>query len=319
MPTLLQDIKSKDWQISTVGVGYVAEGLADIRQCLDILLRTVKGSDPLRYEFGSDISQYLDKPLTLAIPNVKRSIIEAVDIWERRVRVKEIKHEIVDYSTVNFFVVFSLVDEELIDMLKVQIKNGSLIIDDILVGSLVLTALFPPNPNNKRYNIVFVTNGMIMMPTPPMYGFATILEMYQWMVANWSGYGTWILQSDKILGYLPANQYSSASIAVVLVGVVKFVGAIPEPAPGQTFTVTAALDGVTLTKTGLANLSNVLLWAQSNWPLFGNWAIEGFGSLGGDFVDDYLSEDFDTGTPPNYVLALYSSTVNIGVLTITAV
>jgi phage baseplate assembly protein W len=319
LATVIEDIRSRDWQLSTAGVGIIAEGLADIRQCLDVLLRTVKGSCPLRHEFGSDIRLYVDKPLTIAIPNIKRSIIEAVSIWEKRVVIKKISHEIIDISTVNFFVTYGLVDEELIDMLKIQLSDGFISIDDILVGSLILQALFPPNPNNKRYGLQFSVDGQIALPKAPTYGFATLNELYQWMLANLGGYGQWVMGSDRIVGYLPANQFLTASIAIVLIGTVKFETGIPDLSPGETFTVSGTLDGVSLNKSGLANLSDMLLWAQSNWPQYGNWQIEGFAGVGGDFVDSEFNSDFDLGTPATYKLVLYSGTVNTATLTVTAV
>jgi len=72
------------------GYGQVVEALNDIRQAISILLKTPKGSDPHRPEFGCDAWRYLDKPVTVAVPNVIRECTDAVERWEPRARLKRI-------------------------------------------------------------------------------------------------------------------------------------------------------------------------------------------------------------------------------------
>lgn len=94
----IQDIKSKDWSISSAAAGEVVQGLNDINQCIAIIVSTVKGSDPLRPEFGCDIRQYLDKPTT-NVPRIIREVTEAIEVWETRIRVTKIS-AILDVSKV---------------------------------------------------------------------------------------------------------------------------------------------------------------------------------------------------------------------------
>ncbi|MGI9158240.1 MAG: GPW/gp25 family protein, partial [Saprospiraceae bacterium] len=88
----VNDIKSADWALATSGISQVVEGVDDINQCLAIITATKKGSDPFRPTFGSDIWDWIDRPLALALPNMKRAITEAVGTWEPRVVVTTIEH-----------------------------------------------------------------------------------------------------------------------------------------------------------------------------------------------------------------------------------
>ena len=90
----LQDIKSVDWQPKLNEIGSVVEGAGDIDQCIRIILMTRKGSDPHRPEFGSDIWQYIDAPVNIAIPNIIREAMDAINIWETRVQINSITAEI---------------------------------------------------------------------------------------------------------------------------------------------------------------------------------------------------------------------------------
>ncbi|MBV8360455.1 MAG: GPW/gp25 family protein [Deltaproteobacteria bacterium] len=92
----LADITSSDWSLeldsnSTTGllgsgIGNVVQGVADIEQCLIIILTTPLGSDPLRPTFGCDLLSWIDKPITLATPGVVAAVVAAITIWEPRVQ-----------------------------------------------------------------------------------------------------------------------------------------------------------------------------------------------------------------------------------------
>src|SRR6266851_3928348 len=88
------DIQSADWslmldrssvsQAAAAGLGSVVQGVADVNQCIAIILGTPKGADPLRPTFGADIWQYIDYPIQAAIPAIAREITEAITLWEPR-------------------------------------------------------------------------------------------------------------------------------------------------------------------------------------------------------------------------------------------
>lgn len=86
----LKDIRSRNWSLSLDAYGRVVEGIDDISQCIIVIVTTVKGTDPLRPEFGSDLFSYLDRPISEAIPQMIRSSVEAIGIWETRVEITKV-------------------------------------------------------------------------------------------------------------------------------------------------------------------------------------------------------------------------------------
>lgn len=93
--TLLNEIQSVNWQLALTAPGDVVEGLADIRQCIALIIITSKGSDPLRPEFGTNIYKLVDRPVNVAAPQILAEITQGIQLWERRVRIKRIVYQIV--------------------------------------------------------------------------------------------------------------------------------------------------------------------------------------------------------------------------------
>lgn len=96
---LITEIKSKDWGLSTTAQGEVVQGLRDIAQCIDIIIKTAKGSDPLRPEFGCDLRALLDRPVTEAWPSIIREITAAIERWETRAIVTRVSYKL-EVSTI---------------------------------------------------------------------------------------------------------------------------------------------------------------------------------------------------------------------------
>lgn len=66
--------------------------LKSVLQNIKLILSTPKGSDVHRPEFGSDIWQFIDKPLNvLTIGKIKAEITDAIETWEPRAKVKEVQ------------------------------------------------------------------------------------------------------------------------------------------------------------------------------------------------------------------------------------
>lgn len=74
---------SLHWQPALGGFG-VVETVADIDQAIHVILRTPKGSDPHRPDFGSNLHLYLDYPIDRAVPHLVRETVEAIRLWEPR-------------------------------------------------------------------------------------------------------------------------------------------------------------------------------------------------------------------------------------------
>ncbi|HYB92381.1 MAG TPA: GPW/gp25 family protein [Candidatus Binataceae bacterium] len=81
----LSDITSADWSLKLGAIGQVVQGIADVDQCIAIILTTPKGSDPLRPTFASDIWRYIDHPIDEALPAIVRELTSAITLWEPRV------------------------------------------------------------------------------------------------------------------------------------------------------------------------------------------------------------------------------------------
>jgi phage baseplate assembly protein W len=63
-----------------------------VLQNIRVILTTPKGSDVHRPDFGSELYRFIDQPLTaLTIGKIKAYIVDEIERWEPRVKVKEIK------------------------------------------------------------------------------------------------------------------------------------------------------------------------------------------------------------------------------------
>ena len=90
MTTTLTDITASDWSIKLDDPGSVVENLDDINQCLRVILETPKGSRAHEPLFGCDVWLFLDQPLTHALPGIVNAVIEAVTLWEPRVKLTSV-------------------------------------------------------------------------------------------------------------------------------------------------------------------------------------------------------------------------------------
>lgn len=72
------------WRQLALGKHGLVTGADSVAQCVRIILRTPKGSDPLRPDFGNDAWRYLDYPVREAVPHVIRESVESLRQWEPR-------------------------------------------------------------------------------------------------------------------------------------------------------------------------------------------------------------------------------------------
>jgi Bacteriophage baseplate protein W len=114
----LDDLTSADWSlmldansvtaVSGSGIGSVVQGVADINQCIGIILATPPGSDPLRPTFACDLWRWIDAPVTVARPNLVREIVEAITKWEPRVRVLSVVINLAGVSQLSIAITWQL-------------------------------------------------------------------------------------------------------------------------------------------------------------------------------------------------------------------
>ena len=95
----LPNIQSSSWELmldSTAGggpgsgLGNVCQALGDVHQTLQIIFSTIPGEDPFRPTFGCDLTQFLDRPLTAAIPAIIGAISAAINDWEPRITLESV-------------------------------------------------------------------------------------------------------------------------------------------------------------------------------------------------------------------------------------
>lgn len=287
----LSDIKSPVWTYSITGGGAIAEGLSAIRQCIDIIIRTTPGTDPLRPHFGSDVYKYQDHPVHVAIPNIKKAILEAVALWEKRVTITRIQHRVGgtgEESRLYFDIGYILTDQGLNDLITVAIGNGGI---NTGTGAkrLILQGYFPVNPSNFQYQVRCILNGAEILPAPPVNGFSDRFSLYQWVKENWLNYGQWYLNAESIVGYMNPT-YTTGTLTISLIAKNKFFGGIPVLSIGDKYVVTITVDGQQYQNSSdLFTADQVRQWAQDNVGELGAWSLE---TNPGSFNDDY-SDDFD--------------------------
>jgi phage baseplate assembly protein W len=285
MATLAQ-ISSPVWSYGLSGGGAIAEGLSAIRQCIDIIIRTTPGTDPLRPEFGSNVYKYQDHPADVAIPNIKKAILEAIAIWEKRVIITSITH-ILDISRLYLNVNYRLTDDTLTDIISIAVGNGG-ISTDITPKRLILQGYFPSNLNGYQYTISCVLNGSEILPLPPVMGFYSTAELFDWVKINLSNYGQWYLNAESIVGYMNP-EFTSGTLTIGLTNYIRFAGGIPGLPIGSTYTITITVDNIVYTSSeSMYTIDSLFQWVQGTLGEIGTWSIlTNPGSFDLDFSEEF--------------------------------
>ena len=306
----LNNILSPVWTLSLNGGGEIAEGLDAIKQCLNVIVRTTKGTDPLRPEFGSDLYKYADQPLNTAIPNMKLAMLDAVAMWEPRIKVTYIAHTLgdTDKGQIDFKLGYSLADGSISDSLIVAVNSGG-----VITGStrqrMILRAYLPMDGTGLQFQISGQLNGANILPAPPASGFSSVSDLYAWVQQNWTNYGQWYLTADSIVGYMnPSN--TSGSISVSLLSVRQIVGAIPT---GFNYTITVNVDDVLYSNVNACNTPGDLLQYVATDPILGALGTWQIATLPDSFDDDF-SEDFDTYTQALQLITSEGNNIQISII-----
>jgi phage baseplate assembly protein W len=68
------------------------DAVKSVLQNIRVILTTPKGSDVHRPDFGSELYRFIDQPLTaLTAGKIKAYIVDEMERWEPRVKVKEVR------------------------------------------------------------------------------------------------------------------------------------------------------------------------------------------------------------------------------------
>lgn len=85
----LSQITNSDWSISVTQPGVVVQGVDSIKQRIDTIIKTPKGSLPYNNTFGCDVLKYMDKPMN-NIAEIKAEVLDALETWETKAIVSKI-------------------------------------------------------------------------------------------------------------------------------------------------------------------------------------------------------------------------------------
>lgn len=86
--------------------------IISIQQNIRLILTTPKGSDIHRPDFGSNLWQFIDQPLTaITKGRIKAEIIDAIETWEPRVEIIEVDLK-KEYSSLTVKITFKIKDTE---------------------------------------------------------------------------------------------------------------------------------------------------------------------------------------------------------------
>ncbi len=86
--------------------------IISVQQNIRLILTTPKGSDIHRPNFGSNLWQFIDQPLTaITKGRIKAEIIDAIEIWEPRVEIVEVDLR-KEYSSLTIKITFKIKETE---------------------------------------------------------------------------------------------------------------------------------------------------------------------------------------------------------------
>ena len=74
--------------------GNLVDGIQDIHQSWYLILNTVKGSDPIRRNFGCSFFEYVDKPVSELGGEFIYKIISELEAYEKRATISKVSKTI---------------------------------------------------------------------------------------------------------------------------------------------------------------------------------------------------------------------------------
>lgn len=297
MTTIAENIGNQYFQLSTLGVGALAVGIEDIRQCIDVILRTIPGTDPFRPLFGCNAYKYADKAINVAIPNIKSEIYQALSLWEPRIEVLTITHDFEQYAQLAFLITYKITDDDFID--SIVYMNGAVVGTNYNnTDAIIISALVPVKVTNGIYSVAFTLDSKSALPTIPVTGFTSASDMLVWITANWFNYGRWYLTANSLVLYLNSGIASKVFLSVTETAAITLNAVIPALDAGEFYSLDFAYNGGApdpVFPVGTINTAEALLfWLNTNWPQYGNWSISSTNTGNtGDFNDDF-NGDFDS-------------------------
>lgn len=296
MTTIAESLGTTFFQLSPVGFGALAVGIEDFRQRINNVLNTIPGTDPFRPFFGCNAYKYLDQPLTVSVPNVKKEIYESLSIWIPEVTLTSITHYFVGDSQTVYEIAYSVNDSDLLDV--IEFNNGNISGIPSVSGAVIITAAIPVQITNGIYRVSFILNDQAAYPAIPEAGFASPSEMLKWLTQNWFAYGRWYLTAGSLVLYLNSGIANKVSLTVTEKSAITLRAYIPD---SGYYNLVLNVDGTAAVPpfpvATINTVGGLLSWVNSNWGFYGVWSIETISPtfLDGDFSNDF-SDDFNNAS-----------------------
>lgn len=262
------DINNKNWQINATKPNQISIGLDDIEQSIQTILQTRKGEDCFRPDFGCDLWSWMDKPSNVAVPNIKKEILDSLGKFEPRISVVNILHYFKSGQPSFEIGYISKIDNTL----------GSYTLDaqsnNIETATLVLSATYQ---EAFRYNISLVLNSSKVKPSPPEGGFSSLSDLFTWIQTNWYSYGQFLLVDNlKTIVFYARKEYTSGTM---LIDSQKNVlsAIIPRKSPTNSYSLILSkleVRELPYDDTSLFSPLSILRYAQSNYGSLGSWTLQ---------------------------------------------
>jgi phage baseplate assembly protein W len=182
------------WAINASRPGAWCTDLDAIAQRIAITLNTIPGTVPLQPLYGCNILQWVDAPTTIAGPNIKNAILEALTLWVPDITVKKITYEQDATGYIRYNIGYEVADAQL----SIEaVYKGGVFSFVALTPSLILVGKVPSG--NVTYTPVLQLNSStIVCADGP---FDNVDDLYNWVATNWGNYGTWGKLADGIVLY----------------------------------------------------------------------------------------------------------------------
>lgn len=270
----VSDIHTTNWQMSLAKPDTIVEGREDIEQCIDVILKTRKGEDPLRPHFGCGIFDYIDRPVNTSIPSMKKEILDAIARYEPRVQIVSLVATQMGDSRILFNIGYKTPEGNLeaFDFALTGATTGG------TAAPLALSATYEDGA--FRYHIALILDGTPAVPDPPSSGFASITDMMTWLNNFWGIYGTWfwLFGQKKVMLYVPASVAQSGSLTITSdtnvlaatfpdLDINEFFGVVFKDPDGNRI---QPYDDTSNNTRG-----SVLAYVQSNYSQYGTWSVDG--------------------------------------------
>ena len=115
----IYEVKYSLWSMKIGEFGGIVQGLDDIHQMFNTVIKTRKGTVPLHPDFGCDAWKFIDSPIDIAKPNIVREVIDSVTVWIPIVEILETKVEISNLSNLVIANYWTLKDSDEVNSTEV--------------------------------------------------------------------------------------------------------------------------------------------------------------------------------------------------------